>query len=241
MSKMRIDKLLSNIGIGTRKEVKNLIKNNLVSVNGNIINDSGLIVDTDIDKILFEDKPIVYKEYIYIMLNKPKGVVSATYDPVEKTVIDLLSEELKARNVFPVGRLDKDTEGLLLLTNDGQLAHRLLSPKKDVFKKYYAEVSGYVDEDDIQTFNEGIVLDDGYKTLPAKLEILSSGGTSKVYVYIKEGKYHQVKRMFETLGDKVIYLKRLSMGSLYLDKNLKTGEWRELNDDEIDLLKKIVY
>ncbi|ABY95811.1 MULTISPECIES: pseudouridine synthase [Thermoanaerobacter] len=241
MAKMRIDKLLSNIGIGTRKEVKKFIKEGLVLVNGNTVKDAGLIVDTESDEILFDGEKINYKEFIYIMINKPKGVISATYDEVEKTVIDLLPQELKARNPFPVGRLDKDTEGLLLITNDGDLAHQLLSPKKNVIKKYYAEILGFVNESDIKAFNEGIILEDGYKTLPANLEILfSSSDVSKVYVYIREGKYHQIKRMFESVGKKVIYLKRLAMGSLTLDENLKPGEWRELSEEELSFLKKSI-
>lgn len=236
MAKMRIDKLLSNMGFGTRKEVKGFIKESLVTVNGKTVNDPGLIVETDKDNIIFNDEKIFYSEHIYIMMNKPKGVISATYDPSEKTVLDLLPDDIKARKVFPAGRLDKDTEGLLLLTNDGILAHKLLSPKKHVYKKYYAEISGFVDQDDVLLFSSGIVLDDGYKTMPAKLEIISSGSISKVYVSIKEGKYHQIKRMFESLGSKVIYLKRLSIGYLNLDKNLKVGEWRELTDDELKLL-----
>ncbi|AIS51272.1 pseudouridine synthase [Thermoanaerobacter kivui] len=241
MAKMRIDKLLSNIGIGTRKEVKKFIKEGLVLVNGNTVKDAGLIVDTESDEILFDGEKINYKEFIYIIINKPKGVISATYDEVEKTVIDLLPQELKARNPFPVGRLDKDTEGLLLITNDGDLAHQLLSPKKNVIKKYYAEILGFVNESDIKAFNEGIILEDGYKTLPANLEILfSSSDVSKVYVYIREGKYHQIKRMFESVGKKVIYLKRLAMGSLTLDENLKPGEWRELSEEELSFLKKSI-
>lgn len=240
MAKMRIDKLLSNIGIGTRKEVKKFIKEGLVLVNGNTVKDAGLIINTETDEILFDGKKIYYKEFIYIMMNKPKGVISATYDPVEKTVIDLLPQELKARNPFPVGRLDKDTEGLLLITNDGDLAHKLLSPKKNVIKKYYAKILGFVNESDIKAFNEGIVLEDGYKTLPANLEILSSSDVSKVYVYIREGKYHQIKRMFESVGKKVIYLKRLAMGNLTLDENLKPGEWRELSEEELSFLKKSI-
>ena len=240
MAKMRIDKLLSNIGIGTRKEVKKFIKEGLVLVNGNTVKDAGLIVDTESDEILFDGEKINYKEFIYIMINKPKGVISATYDEVEKTVIDLLPQELKARNPFPVGRLDKDTEGLLLITNDGNLAHKLLSPKKNVIKKYYAEILGFVNERDIKAFKEGIVLEDGYKTLPADLEILLSSEVSKVYVYIREGKYHQIKRMFESVGKKVVYLKRLAMGSLTLDENLKPGQWRELSEEELSLLKKSI-
>ncbi|SDF93878.1 16S rRNA pseudouridine516 synthase [Thermoanaerobacter thermohydrosulfuricus] len=240
MAKMRIDKLLSNVGIGTRKEVKKFIKEGLVLVNGNTVEDAGLIINTETDEILFDSKKIHYKEFIYIMMNKPKGVISATYDPIEKTVIDLLPQELKARNPFPVGRLDKDTEGLLLITNDGNLAHKLLSPKKNAIKKYYAEILGFVNERDIKAFKEGIVLKDGYKTLPADLEILLSSEVSKVYVYIREGKYHQIKRMFESVGKKVVYLKRLAMGSLTLDENLKPGQWRELSYEELAFLKKSI-
>ncbi|MGB9680324.1 MAG: pseudouridine synthase [Thermoanaerobacteraceae bacterium] len=241
MAKMRIDKLLSNIGIGTRKEVKKIINKGFVLVNSNIIKDSGLIVNTETDEILLNGKKIEYKEFLYIMMNKPNGVISATYDFKEKTVIDLLTGELKSRNLFPVGRLDKDTEGLLLITNDGDLAHQLLSPKKNVVKKYYAEISDFVDNKDIKAFNEGVILEDGYKTLPANLEILiSSSDVSKVYVYIREGKYHQIKRMFESVGKKVIYLKRLAMGSLTLDKNLKPGDWRELSEEELSMLKKSI-
>jgi len=240
MSKMRIDKLLSNIGIGTRKEVKKIINKGFVLVNSNIIKNSGLIINTETDEILLNGKKIEYKEFLYIMMNKPNGVISATYDFKEKTVIDLLPSELKSRNLFPVGRLDKDTEGLLLITNDGELAHKLLSPKKNVVKKYYAEISDFVDNKDIKAFNEGVILEDGYKTLPAKLEILSSHDGSKVFVYITEGKYHQIKRMFESIGKKVIYLKRLAMGSLTLDENLKPGDWRELSEEELSMLKKSI-
>lgn len=237
MAKERIDKLLSNIGIGTRKEVKKLIKSGLVTVNNKLILDPGHIIDTTIDNITFNGEKIIYKDFIYIMMNKPSDIICATYDPLYKTVIDLLPQEYRSRKLFPVGRLDKDTVGMLILSNDGLLAHKLLSPKNHIIKKYYAEVSGYIDEDDIQSFNKGIVLDDGYKTLPAKLEIISSNDKIKAYVYIREGKYHQIKRMFKELGCKVLYLKRISMGNINLDENLKEGEWRELTDDELNRLK----
>ena len=172
------------------------------------------------------------------MMNKPKDVVSSTDDPVNRTVLDLLEEEHLIFNPFPAGRLDKDTEGLLLLTNDGKLAHELLSPKKGVNKTYYAEVDGFVEESYIDRFKEGIILDDGYKTLPSKLEILESSAFSKVKLTIKEGKFHQVKRMFEAFNMEVVYLKRISMGGLELDKNLSLGEYRELTEKEIQLLKE---
>ncbi|KAF6510537.1 Ribosomal small subunit pseudouridine synthase A [Geobacillus stearothermophilus] len=172
------------------------------------------------------------------MMNKPSGVVSATEDAVEETVVDLLEEEDRAFSPFPVGRLDKDTEGLLLLTNDGQLAHQLLSPKKHVPKTYFAVVDGEVTEADVAAFQRGVVLDDGYETKPAKLVVLKSGLRSDVEVTITEGKFHQVKRMFQAVGKRVVYLKRIQMGPLPLDPDLAVGEYRELTDEEVDMLKQ---
>lgn len=181
---------------------------------------------------------IEYKEYIYLMMNKPAGVISATEDVREKTVIDLLEMEDAVYEPFPVGRLDKDTVGLLLLTNDGGLAHQLLSPKKHVPKTYYALVDGTVTEEDKKAFSAGIMLDDGYVTKPAQLNILRCGEIrSEIELTITEGKFHQVKRMFEAVGKTVVYLKRLSMGPIKLDEDLAEGEYRELTDEEIDLLK----
>lgn len=237
MAKMRLDKLLAHSGIGTRKEVKKLIKKGVITVNGQIAKDAGMIVDTARDEVFMGNDKIDYKEVVYIMMNKPKGVITSTYDPSERTVIDLLPPEMTLLNPFPVGRLDKDTEGLLLITNDGELAHKLLSPKKGVVKKYYAQIQGIVDENDVKAFKEGITLEDGYKTLPARLEILRAGSTSEVYVYLSEGKYHQIKRMFKALGKQVIYLKRIAMGCLILDENLKPGEWRELTKEEVESLQ----
>ncbi len=237
MAKMRLDKLLAHSGIGTRKEVKKLIKKGVITVNGQIAKDAGMIVDTARDEVFMGNDKIDYKEVVYIMMNKPKGVITSTYDPSERTVIDLLPPEMTLLNPFPVGRLDKDTEGLLLITNDGELAHKLLSPKKGVVKKYYAQIQGIVDENDVKAFKEGITLEDGYKTLPARLEILRAGSTSEVYIYLSEGKYHQIKRMFKALGKQVIYLKRIAMGCLILDENLKPGEWRELTKEEVESLQ----
>ncbi len=237
MAKMRLDKLLAHSGIGTRKEVKKLIKKGVITVNGQIAKDAGMIVDTARDEVFMGNDKIDYKEVVYIMMNKPKGVITSTYDPSERTVIDLLPPEMTLLNPFPVGRLDKDTEGLLLITNDGELAHKLLSPKKGVVKKYYAQTQGIVDENDVKAFKEGITLEDGYKTLPARLEILRAGSTSEVYIYLSEGKYHQIKRMFKALGKQVIYLKRIAMGCLILDENLKPGEWRELTKEEVESLQ----
>ena len=237
--KERLDKILANMGYGSRKDVKRLIKDGRVKVNDNIVFNSDFKVNPYDDHILLDNDKINYRKYIYLMMNKPKGVVSSTDDPNSNTVIDMLDDKYLVYKPFPVGRLDKDTEGLLLISNDGKLAHELLSPKKRVNKKYYAEVDGYVEEDHIELFKKGITLDDGYKTLPSQLKIISSGVVSKVYLTIQEGKFHQVKRMFQSIGMKVLYLKRISMGSLVLDNDLALGQVRELTEEEISLLKKI--
>lgn len=234
---MRIDKLLANIGYGSRKEVKKLLKNGAVKVNDIIIKDSKSHVHPNEDVITLNGELIEYKEFIYLMMNKPKGVISATEDSSQKTVIDLLEISDACYDPFPVGRLDKDTEGLLLITNDGKLAHLLLSPKKHVPKTYFAVINGVVDENDIREFSKGVILDDGYQTKPAKLKILKEGQYSDVEITIVEGKFHQVKRMFEAVQKRVVYLKRIKMGSLSLDESLELGEYRELTDDEIDQLK----
>jgi len=231
-TRQRIDKILSNMGYGTRKEVKELIKSGLVEIEGVVVKDSGQQVEADVQEIKVGGSKLFYKDYIYIIMNKPQGVISATEDSREKTVVDLLPDEFKAFDPFPVGRLDKDTEGLLLLTNDGQLSHRLLSPKKHVPKTYYAKISGRVTEKDVEAFSRGVVLEDGYKTMPSKLMILESGNTSLIEVTIYEGKYHQVKRMFQSVDKEVIYLKRIAMGELKLDGKLETGDFRELSQEE---------
>ncbi|WP_010096203.1 pseudouridine synthase [Ornithinibacillus scapharcae] len=236
---MRLDKLLSNMGYGSRKDVKLIVKNKRVTVNSKVIKDSGIKVDPNHDAIMVDGIKVEYKPYIYIMMNKPPGVISATEDRVDKTVIDLLTPEFKHYDPFPVGRLDKDTEGLLLITNDGQLAHQLLSPKKDIEKTYYARISGNVTDIDIEEFAKGVILEDGYQAKPAKLKIIQSGAKSEIEVTITEGKYHQVKRMFEAVGKKVIYLKRLSMGELRLDETLKLGTYRELNEAELSYCHSI--
>lgn len=238
-NRQRIDKILSNMGYGSRKDVKKQIKNGLIKVNEQIILDNKMKFDPYEDEIYIGDEKLNYREYIYIMMNKPQGYVSSTDDPLSKTVIDLLEEEYLIFQPFPIGRLDKDTEGFMFISNDGALAHNLLSPKKNVEKIYYAEVDGYVKEEHKETFETGIVLDDGYRCLPASLDILDSDVISKVYLTIKEGKFHQVKRMFESLDMKVIYLKRVSIGPLDLDDSLDLGEYRELKVEEINLLKNI--
>lgn len=240
VAKIRLDKLLAHSGIGTRKQVKKLIRKGAITVNGRPVGDAGMIIDPSQDEVFIGNDRVNYKEMVYIMMNKPKGVISSTHDPSERTVIDLLPPELIALKPFPVGRLDKDTEGLLLITNDGELAHKLLSPKNEVVKKYYAQIEGLVSEDDVRAFQEGITLENGYKTLPARLEIIRASDISEVYIYLTEGKYHQIKRMFKALGKRVIYLKRVAMGSLTLDKNLKPGEWRELSEDEVISMQQLV-
>lgn len=234
---MRIDKLLSNIGYGSRKEVKQLLKTGLVKADGVSIKDAKTHVDPVVQSITVHGEKVEYKEHVYLMLNKPAGYLSATEDSVQETVIDLLEMEDAVYKPFPVGRLDKDTEGLLLLTNDGQLSHQLLSPKKHVPKTYFAAILGRVTEEDAEAFKKGIQLDDGYITKPAKLAILSAGEQSEIHITITEGKFHQVKRMFEAVGKKVVYLKRISMGPLLLDEELALGEYRELTEEEVEALQ----
>lgn len=235
---MRIDKLLANIGYGSRKEVKGLLKSGVVKVNEAVVKDAKLQVNPDLDVVAVHGEQVEYKEFIYLMMNKPPGVLSATEDNYQETVIDLLELEDSVYEPFPVGRLDKDTEGLLLITNDGKLAHQLLSPKKHVPKTYFAVIEGEVTGIDIEAFHAGVTLDDGYVTKPGELVILKSGQTSDIELTITEGKFHQVKRMFEAVDKRVIYLKRLTMGSLQLDDDLELGEYRELTDEELAGLKQ---
>lgn len=235
---LRLDKVLSNFGYGTRKEIKQIVKEGAIKVDGVVARDSGMHVDPKNTTIEINGEVLNYREFIYVMMNKPDGVVSATYDNKLRTVVDILPDELKCFGLFPVGRLDIDTEGLLIMTNDGQLAHELLSPKKHVSKRYYALVEGAVDNRDVEKFKEGVTLDDGYETLPAELEIIRTGEFSEIELVIYEGKFHQVKRMFEAVGKKVKYLRRIEMGRLKLDESLKTGECRELTGEEIELLKE---
>ncbi|WP_226036372.1 pseudouridine synthase [Aquibacillus saliphilus] len=235
---MRIDKLLSNMGYGSRKEVKNLLKKGAVRKGDELIKNSQSHVDPKQDIIKVYGELVEYKEYVYLMMNKPPGYISATEDARDQTVVDLLEPEDVVFDPFPVGRLDKDTEGLLLLTNDGKLAHQLLSPKKKVGKTYYAKISGRVSNEDIILFEQGVTLEDGYVTKPAELKILTRGEISEIEVTITEGKFHQVKRMFQSVGKEVIYLKRLTMGSLTLDTELQLGEYRELSDEEYGKLRQ---
>ncbi|WP_017726515.1 pseudouridine synthase [Halalkalibacterium ligniniphilum] len=234
---MRLDKLLSNMGFGSRKEVKKLLKAGSVRVEGKVVKDPSIHVQPELQNVTVHGENVEYKPFIYLMLNKPKGVISATEDMEHETVVDLLAFEHALYEPFPVGRLDKDTEGFVLLTNDGKLNHELMSPKKHVKKTYWAKVRGVVREEDITAFKAGVILDDGYKTKPAELVILTSGEISYIELSITEGKFHQVKRMFQAVGKKVLELKRLSIGPLALDDSLETGMYRELTEDEVVLLK----
>lgn len=234
---MRLDKLLSNMGYGSRKEVKQLLKMKAVTVDGEVAKDVSKHVDPVKQNVSVLGERVHYQEFIYLMMHKPPGVISATEDLHDQTVIDLLDPFHAHFEPFPVGRLDKDTEGLLLITNDGGLTHNLLSPKKHVPKVYYAQIDGEVTGADIEAFSRGVMLEDGYMTKPGELVILNAGPTSEIELTISEGKFHQVKRMFESVGKKVTYLKRLSMGSLKLDEQLELGEYRELTEDELNSLK----
>ena len=239
---MRLDKFLSEVGLGSRKEVKQLLKKNVITVNGQLSNDGKKQVDEGKDKIVYLDEELTYQKFFYYLLNKPQGVISATEDKRDKTVIDLLSEQEFREDLFPVGRLDKDTEGLLLLTNDGRLAHQLLAPKKHVDKEYYAHIEGVVTEEDCILFQQGFSLKNGEKVKPSQLTIEGIdqlNNQSKIRLIIQEGKFHQVKRMFEALGKKVTYLKRVRMGTLWLDDLLILGEYRPLTKQELEQLKGI--
>ncbi|MFC3800997.1 pseudouridine synthase [Cohnella sp. GCM10012308] len=287
-TKMRLDKMLGNLGYGTRSVLKALVRKGAVTVNGARVKEPGMQIDPHADEVVLEGERIVYRDTLYVMLHKPAGFVSATEDNRDRTVLELLPEELRVFSPFPVGRLDKDTEGLLLLTNDGKLSHDLLSPRKHVPKTYLALVAGLVGSEDIATFATGVTLDDGYVTLPAALRVLSSpkieadlaadgiAGNMRasstftmdeaigrldtfpalltnrtswqeavaageplswIELTIAEGKYHQVKRMFEAVGKKVLYLRRTEMGPLPLDETLAPGQWRELAEDELERLR----
>ncbi len=228
---IRLDKYLADMQVGTRSEVKKYIRKGLVAVNGTCTKSPDYKV-TEEDVVTYLGKEIAYQKYVYYMLHKPAGVVSATEDKIDKTVLDLL-HGMNVKDVFPVGRLDKDTEGLLLLTNDGAMAHELLSPKKHVDKVYYARVQGVVTEEDQKAFREGVDIGEKNLTLPAQLEILESGPISQIELTIHEGKFHQVKRMFQAVNNEVIYLKRLQMGTLRLDEGLELGAFRNLTEQEI--------
>jgi 16S rRNA pseudouridine516 synthase len=271
---IRLDKMLGNLGYGTRSGIKILIRQGAVTVNGKQVKDHGMQINPNVDEVVLDGETIQYRVTVYVLLHKPAGVVSATEDSRDRTVLDLLDPSLTVLSPFPVGRLDKDTEGLLLITNDGKLSHELLSPRKHVPKTYRALVAGDVGAEDAEVFVKGVTLDDGYVTMPAQLQVLtttnsdtsssaeehrfaaemteaimlssqvneeqstsSNTSLSWIELTIHEGKFHQVKRMFEAIGKKVLYLRRISMGPLQLDPALAPGEWRELTEDEVESLR----
>ena len=235
---MRLDKFLSDMKIEKRSKIKKLLKEKEVTVNGEIVTDRKIIIDEFKDIVKYKENEIKYRKYVYLMLNKPAGVISATKDR-NKTVIDLLDDKYQDMGIFPMGRLDQDTVGLLILTNDGVLSHNILSPKKHIDKTYYVIVNGKVENKHIELFKKGIVIDGNIKCMPATLKILKSEEReSEIELVIKEGKYHQVKRMVEAINLKVTYLKRIKMGKLNLDDTLKEGMYRELTEEEISLLEK---
>ena len=236
---MRLDKFLVEMGIGSRSQVKQYVKKGTVTVNGAPVKSSDVKIDENNDTIKYNGRILNYSRYRYFLLNKPAGCVSATKDNVHQTVIDLLKGE-NTKDLSPVGRLDIDTEGLLLLTNDGALTHHLLSPAQHIPKTYYAEIDGYVTDDTINLFATGVDIGDEKPTLPADLRILSSDSTaarSEIELIITEGRFHQVKRMFEAVGMKVTFLRRIAMGELKIDESLPTGAYRSLSEEEVSLLR----
>ena len=235
---IRLDKYLADMGCGTRQEVKKFIRSGQVSVDDIVVKKPETKVEQTVQEVFLNGEKVGYESFEYYMLNKPAGVISATEDQSCQTVVDLIKDK-KRKELFPVGRLDKDTEGLLLITNDGALAHRLLSPKKHVDKCYFARICGKVTEEDVRSFEKGVNIGSQEQpeiTMPGKLEIITSDDISKIRLTIQEGKLHQVKRMFQAVGKEVIYLKRLRMGTLILDENLGIGEYRPLTKEELEKL-----
>lgn len=237
--KLRLDRIIANMGLGTRREVKQLLKERRVCVDGIPVKDAGMLVNPASQEIVVDGRQVIYREQIYLMLHKPAGVLSATEDDRDPTVADLVADEYGFFKPFPAGRLDKDTEGLILLTNDGVLAHALTSPRSHVPKKYYVEVAGQLNASDIKAVEEGMDLGD-FTTMPGKLEIIKSGEASSAHLTIYEGKFHQIKRMMANLDKPVTYLKRLSIGPLLLDPLLKLGAYRELTEEELTGLQDVL-
>lgn len=234
MPVLRLDRMLAGEGFGSRKEIKQMLGKGAVTVNGICASRPELKINTEMDRVCVFGKSVGYRQYFYIMMNKPAGIISASNDPREKTVLDLLPENLRRHGLFPAGRLDRDTEGFLLITDDGNFAHDILSPKKHVSKQYIADIDSPVTPEEIKKFENGLEIDGGFKCLPAKLEVVEG---TRVHITIFEGKFHQIKRMFETLGHKVLYLKRTDMGGLHLDNSLKPGQAREITEEELSLIK----
>ena len=235
MPLMRLDRLLSECTALSRSQLRQIIKNGAVSVDGVTVTLPEQKVDSSSARVELDGRPVIYEKFCYYMLNKPAGILSATDDKKQRTVIDLFPPELRKKGLFPVGRLDKDTTGLLIITNDGEFAHRVISPKSEIIKTYHAVTGGVVSDEDIEAFGQGIVLGDGTQCLPAGLERLPDGSC---LVHVMEGKYHQVKRMLASRGKPVMELKRLSIGGLELDKSLAPGEFRRLTDAELCSVNK---
>lgn len=230
---MRLDKFLCDTAGLTRTEAKNAVKKGQIAVNGQVQKAADFKVKENTDTVTFQGKPLSYAAFHYYMLHKPAGVITATEDKKESTVMDILKEE-KVKNLFPVGRLDKDTEGLLLITDDGELAHNLLSPKKHVDKEYLVKVRDSISEEDCRKLSEGVDIGDEKPTAPAKVERVAE---KEILLTIREGRFHQVKRMLQAVGNEVLYLKRLSMGSLRLPEDLEKGAYRPLSEEEIYKIK----
>lgn len=233
MAKQRLDKILAAQGLSSRKEVKALISKGLVAINGQVVRQADFKVDPDVDQAVVNGKELPLKEYLYLMLHKPPGIVSATRDRNLPTVVDLVPPSLQRRGLFPAGRLDKDTEGFVLITDDGAFAHRILTPRNHLPKVYLARLDQPIGPQVAVEFAKGVKLDEEDQCSPAQLEILENGANPQVQVTIHEGMYHQIKRMFERFGYKVIYLKRLQIGGLPLDPTLPMGECRELTPAEL--------
>ena len=233
---MRLDKFLVTTGCCTRSVAKKQVRAGAVTVNGRVPSSSDVAVDPETDRITYCGKTVEYRKYTYVMLNKPEGVVSATNDGKDKTVLELLPPDVRTRGMFPCGRLDKNTLGLVLLTDNGELAHRLLAPKSHVTKIYKFKSKFPISSEDATRFEDGLVLEDGYETKPAKIEFEGDGDCG--YITLVEGKYHQIKRMLEAIDNKITYLERISFGPLLLDEGLDRGEWRYLTDEEIKALEE---
>lgn len=234
----RLDKIIANSGTLSRKEVHRLIKSGAVSVNGITTKDRGFCIDPETAEIKINGQAVSLEKYVYIMLNKPEGVVSATKDPTEKTVVDLVPAELKKKNLFPAGRLDRNTTGFVLITDNGDFAHKILSPKNHIEKTYEARLAERIDEESLKKVADGITLGDGTECLPAKVRVLEDGENPLIEIKICEGKYHQIKRMFAAVGNAVIELKRVKMGELPLDESLAPGECKILSKEEVELINK---
>ena len=235
MGNMRIDKFLGLTGQATRTEAKKLIRSGAVTVNGVAVRNADAKLDPDTDRVLLCGKEVIYRKYTYILMNKPQGVVSATEDGRDKTVIDLLPNDIRKTDLFPCGRLDKNTLGLMLITDNGELAHRLLSPKSHVKKRYFFKSKFPITKAEAARFEKGLTLEDGYETKPAEIELFGNGDEG--IITLVEGKYHQIKRMLEALDNKITYLERISFGPLCLDEDIEAGQWRYLTDEEIAALE----